>query len=58
VTVYVDTSVLLRVVLRSGKTSELEIDALHLASALLARVEVPDLRFATHDRSWRWQRGR
>jgi predicted nucleic acid-binding protein len=26
------------------------LDALHLASALLARAEVPDLRFATHDR--------
>jgi uncharacterized protein len=26
------------------------LDALHLASALLARAELPDLRFATHDR--------
>ena len=26
------------------------LDALHLASALLARAEVPDLCFATHDR--------
>ena len=25
------------------------LDALHLASALLARAQVPDLRFATHD---------
>jgi len=26
------------------------LDALHLASALVARREIPDLRFATHDR--------
>jgi predicted nucleic acid-binding protein len=26
------------------------LDALHLASALLARREIPDLRFTTHDR--------
>jgi uncharacterized protein len=26
------------------------LDALHLASALLVRAELPDLRFATHDR--------
>ena len=26
------------------------LDALHLASALLARAEIPDLRLATHDR--------
>jgi predicted nucleic acid-binding protein len=26
------------------------LDALHLASALLARAELPDLRLATHDR--------
>lgn len=26
------------------------LDALHLASALMARREVPDLRFTTHDR--------
>ena len=26
------------------------IDALHLASALMARREIPDLRFTTHDR--------
>ena len=26
------------------------LDALHLASALLARAEVPELRLATHDR--------
>jgi uncharacterized protein len=27
------------------------LDAVHLASALLARAEVPDLRFATHDQA-------
>ena len=26
------------------------LDALHLASAMMARREIPDLRFATHDR--------
>jgi hypothetical protein len=26
------------------------LDAIHLSSALLAREDVPDLRFATHDR--------
>lgn len=26
------------------------LDALHLASAVLVRAELPDLRFATHDR--------
>ena len=26
------------------------LDALHLASALLVHAELPDLRFATHDR--------
>ena len=25
------------------------LDAIHLASALLAREQIPDLRFATHD---------